>query len=104
LRFSLDRKFADVDTANPDSGDVEAPGGPGRGTKKVRNDTTKPARVLNKKIEREVHAPRPHLRREFAVRLRETTGRGRALAFRAGIESDRLAVYFFRLRPIDIWI
>jgi len=28
LRFSLDRKFADVDTAIPDSGDVEAPGGP----------------------------------------------------------------------------
>ena len=38
------------------------------------------------------------------MRLRETTGRGRALAFRAGIESDRLAVYFFRLRPMDIWI
>jgi hypothetical protein len=29
--FSLDRIFADVDTANPDSGDVDAPGGPSRG-------------------------------------------------------------------------
>jgi len=30
LRFSLDRIFACVDTAFPDSGDVQAPGGPSR--------------------------------------------------------------------------
>jgi hypothetical protein len=31
LRFSLDRIFPPNDTAVPDSGDVVAPGGPGRG-------------------------------------------------------------------------
>jgi len=36
LRFSLDRNFASVDTAHPDSGDVEAPHGPSRGKRKVR--------------------------------------------------------------------
>ena len=36
LRFSLDRNFASVDTAHPDSGDVEAPHGPSRGTSKIR--------------------------------------------------------------------
>ena len=32
LRFSLDTECTQVDTSNPDSGDVEAPDGPSRGS------------------------------------------------------------------------
>ena len=49
LRFSLDRKFSTVDTANPDSGDVEAPDGPSQGSGKGPCEPTKPARVLSEK-------------------------------------------------------
>ncbi|PYT94100.1 MAG: hypothetical protein DMG36_06180 [Acidobacteria bacterium] len=58
LRFSLDRIFASVDTAFPDSGDVQAPG------VRVKNAWKVPAHtgnspVLSEKMEREVSAPRP---------------------------------------------
>ena len=62
MRFSLDRIFTPDDTAIPDSGDVEAPGGPVEDSAGVRtgHDTS---RVLSKKIEREDPASRPHAKR-----------------------------------------
>jgi hypothetical protein len=60
LRFSLDRKFSSVDTAIPDSGDVEAPDGPSRGCLKVRVSPRSSPGSKRKKTEREVPAPRLH--------------------------------------------
>jgi len=64
MLFFLDRIFAPDDTAIPDSGDVEAPGGPGRGCLTRVRTGHETSRVSSKTIEREVPAPRPHAMRE----------------------------------------
>jgi hypothetical protein len=67
LRFSLDRKFTNVDTANPDSGDVEAPHGPRSGMEEGPWDSAKRPGFSAKKTEREVPAPRPYFEAEHLL-------------------------------------
>jgi len=71
LRFPLDRVFTSVDTATPDSGERGSARRTGSRNLHESVRATKPARVLSKKIEREVQLRARHTKREaLLLRLR----------------------------------